>query len=245
MGCIVCSRKCKQPRLHFFCYSNFSFIMVELKGFITVRKDFVMPRYLKDWKLIGGLLLAYSLIFITFDYKHQVFWYLYTATMLFLISVTIISEKIDKQISTKQAILFGLPSGILLYFIFVFGHYLLSFLPMNTLKQVRALYDYFSLDWLWQYLVLILIIIPGEEFFWRGFVLKRLMNYAKPILAVIMAAILNALAFSFTGYFLLILAAFFSGLIWGMLYVWKRSLPLLIISHLIFDLLLFILFPLA
>lgn len=203
-----------------------------------------MARYLKDWKLIGGLLLAYCLIFITFDYKQQVFWYLYTATMLFLISITIITEKIDKQISTKQALLIGIPSGGLLYLIFVLGHYLLSLLPMNTVKQVNMLYEYFALDWLWQYIVLILIIIPGEEFFWRGFVLKRLEREIKPVLAVILAAGLNALAFSFTGYFLLIFAAFFSGLIWGALYIWKRSLPLLVISHFIFDLFLFIIFPL-
>ncbi|MCJ7841717.1 CPBP family intramembrane metalloprotease [Lederbergia sp. NSJ-179] len=200
---------------------------------------------MKDWKLIGSLILACCLISITFDYKHQVFWYLYTATMLFLISITIIAEKTEDKISIKQAIFWGIPSGILLYVLFSFGKWLLSFIPVNALNQITKLYEYFSLEWLWQYLLLIFVIIPGEEFFWRGFVLKRILRYIHPTAAVIIGASLNALAFCLTGYLLLILAAFFSGLVWGILYVWKRSLPLLIISHLIFDLLLFVLFPLA
>jgi membrane protease YdiL (CAAX protease family) len=39
------------------------------------------------------------------------------------------------------------------------------------------------------------------------------------------------------------LAAFCGGIFWGSLYIWRKSIPLLIISHLIFDLLFIVFFP--
>ena len=39
------------------------------------------------------------------------------------------------------------------------------------------------------------------------------------------------------------LAAIVAGLIWGALYEWKKSLPLVIVSHLVFVLLLFLILP--
>jgi hypothetical protein len=93
-------------------------------------------------------------------------------------------------------------------------------------------------------LVLLFIIIPGEEIFWRGFVLKRLLNWLDAGSAVLAAAVLNAGAFYFTGFPVLMMAAFASGLLWGWLYIWKKSIPLVIVSHLTFNLLLLIIFPL-
>lgn len=196
-----------------------------------------------DWKLISGVILAYLLIYLTFDIK-QVFWYLYTATMLFLISYTIIIEKVDDEVSSKQYLFYGILSGILLYALFAIGNGLLSFFPASFTNQVGKLYSFFSLEWIWHYFVLILIIIPGEEIFWRGFIQKRLMRYLKPRSAIFTAAIINSVVFLFSGYPILMLAAFISGLLWGVLYAWKRSMPLLIISHLTFDLLLLIIMPL-
>ncbi len=203
-----------------------------------------MKKSLLDVKLLGGIFFSYLLIYVAFDSKPVVFWYLYTATMLFLISFSIINEKIDDNASTKQNFLYGTLSGVALYLLFYTGDWLLSLLPGSFDKQISKIYSRFSLDWLWHYLVLMFVIIPGEEIFWRGFIQKRLMRYMNNTAAIIIGATLNAAAFYFSGYPVLMLAAFVTGLVWGQLYVMKRSIPLLIISHLTFNLLLLVLFPL-
>ncbi|RST75317.1 CPBP family intramembrane metalloprotease [Siminovitchia acidinfaciens] len=196
-----------------------------------------------DLKLIGGIFFAFLLIYVTFDSK-VVFWYLYTATILFLISYTIVNEKLDDEASAKEYIKHGLWSGIALYLLILTGNWVLSVLPGSLSSQVAAIFKYFSFEFIWHYLVLFFIIIPGEEIFWRGFVLKRLTRCLNPTAAVIGAALLNGAGFFLSGYPVLALAASITGLVWGSLYIWKRSIALVFFSHLIFNLLLLIIFPL-
>ncbi|RWR12434.1 CPBP family intramembrane metalloprotease [Siminovitchia fortis] len=196
-----------------------------------------------DLKLIGGIFFAFLLIYVTFDRK-DVFWYLYTATLLFLISYTIVNEQLDDEVPAKDYIKHGLWSGISLYLLFFAGNRILSVLPGSLDSQVASLFNFFSFKFIWHYLVLIFIMIPGEEIFWRGFVLKRMTRLLSPAAAVIGAALLNGAGFFLSGYPILALAAFVSGLVWGTLYLWKRSIPLVIFSHLTFDLLLLMIFPL-
>lgn len=203
-----------------------------------------MKKGFSDYKLIGGILLAYILIYVSFDNK-GVFWYLYTATMLFLISISIISEKMADEASAPKYFIFGLLSGISLYIVFFTGDWLFSLLPGSLDKQINKIYSLFSFKWIWHYLVLFFIIIPGEEIFWRGFVQNKLMRYMNMKKAILVTASLNAAAFISSEFTVLIIAAFVSGIVWGGLYVWKRSMPLIIISHLIFDLLLLIIWPLG
>lgn len=203
-----------------------------------------MVKCLKDYKLIGSIILAFFLIHIAFDNK-QVFWYFYTATMLFLISISIVFEKVENQSNKYTNLLLGIGSGVLLYAIFYLGSFIVPLLSSSYVKQIANLYKLFTIDATWHYLVLLFIIIPGEEIFWRGFVLKRLLSFYKPVTAILTAAIINGLAYYFTGYPILMIAGLVSGLLWGVLYWWKQSLPLVIISHLAFDILLLILLPLS
>lgn len=203
-----------------------------------------MKNSFTDYKLIGGIFLSYLLIYVAFDSK-GVFWYLYTASLLFLISYSIISERIEDHATAKQYFLFGMLSGVSLYGLFFVGDWLFSLLPGSFDKQIINIYKLFSPEWIWHYFVLIFIIIPGEEIFWRGFIQKRLLRYMNMKVAILLSAALNASAYIFSGYSILIIAAFISALVWGSLYAWKRSMPLVIISHLTFDLLLLIIWPLS
>ncbi len=194
--------------------------------------------------LIGSIFLAHLLMFITFENKHDVFWYLYTATMLFLISYSIVNEKIDDELATKHFMIFGIISGLILYIIFVIGNWLLTILPGSLDADVTKLYRYFSPTLIWHYLVLIFILVPGEEIFWRGYVQKKLRACTNGWKAIIIASILNASVFYYANNTALMLAAFVGSIFWGFLYEWKKSIPLLIISHLIFILLLAVFIPL-
>jgi membrane protease YdiL (CAAX protease family) len=59
-----------------------------------------------------------------------------------------------------------------------------------------------------------------------------------------LASLLFGLSMSFSGFWLGVLAAFTSGMLWGLLYEWKKSMPLIIIAHITMTILLFLVLPL-
>ncbi|WP_282140139.1 CPBP family intramembrane glutamic endopeptidase [Cytobacillus oceanisediminis] len=195
-----------------------------------------------DLRFIGGILLAHLLMYFTFQDK-SIFWYIFSASLLLLISYSIIMEEVEDKASFGTFITYGAISGFLLYGLFWAGYSLFEILNLPLVNQVEKLYGRFSPSFIWHYIVLILIIVPGEEVFWRGFVQKRLMKLTTVKLSIILSSLLYSSVHFYSGYWMLAFAALIAGLFWGWLYAWKRSIPLVIVSHLIFDLLMFVLLP--
>ena len=97
-------------------------------------------------------------------------------------------------------------------------------------------------------LLLLLVIGPAEEFFWRGYVQKNLSQIfggkRAADCAFITTAIIYALVHIWSFNFMLIMAALVAGLVWGLVYrLWPKALPALIVSHAVWDLLVFVLLP--
>lgn len=203
-----------------------------------------MKTVMADRRLILGYLLAHALIFFTFQ-DRNVFWYIFTAAMLILISYSIVHEELEDRASTRSFFTLGILTGIALYGVFwaattvIYGQNL----PLG--EQITSLYKHFSPEIAWHYIVLILIIAPGEEIFWRGFIQKRLIRLTDKKTSIIFSTILYASVQFYSGEFILVLAAIAAGLAWSCLYAWKRSIPLVVISHIVFDLLMFVFFPLG
>jgi membrane protease YdiL (CAAX protease family) len=195
-----------------------------------------------DYRLIIGLVIAH--LFMYFSFQNQtIFWYMFTATMLLLMSYSILSEKMDHDTNFLTYSMYGLLSGILLYFLFWLGHFFIDVLNLPFQKEITKLYKLYSPTHIWQYLVLLCFIVPGEEFFWRGFVQNRLSRFMGNTYSILIGALLYASVQIYSGTFIHIFSALFAGLFWGFLYSWKKSIPLVVVSHLIFDLFIFILFP--
>lgn len=97
----------------------------------------------------------------------------------------------------------------------------------------------------WTIAALLLFIIgPAEEFFWRGFVQGSLQQNRGGIKAFILTTIIYTLIHIWSFNFMLIMAALVAGFIWGILYLWRPQwLPALIISHAIWDACVFVIFP--
>lgn len=201
-----------------------------------------MKKFTIDYRIIIGLILAHLFMYITFQDK-SIFWYMFTATMLILISYSILHEKIDDEATFLTYSLYGLLSGIILYALFWTGNTLINVFHLPFDKGISKLYTRFSPTQIWHYIVLLLFIVPGEELFWRGFIQKRIARYTGVTSSILLAALLYASVQIYSDTFIHLIAAFIAGVFWGGLYAWKKSMPLVIISHLIFDLLLFILFP--
>lgn len=201
-----------------------------------------MTDIFRDIRLLFALFLAHGLMYFTFS-DQNVFWYIFSATMLFLISYAILNEDVEDEEPFWTYIFYGILTGVLLYGVFWTGYHLMLLIGLPIEGSIANLYSRYAPSNLWHYIIMLLIIVPGEEIFWRGFVQKRLMRYAGVFQSILLSSLLYASVGIYSGEIILVLASLAGGLFWGVLYAWKRSIPMLIVSHLIFDVFLFLLFP--
>ena len=140
--------------------------------------------------------------------------------------------------------LLGTVVGVLiLYLIFLIGNDLATFFLAFGQSGISGIYGLGEkADMRMIAFLLVLIIGPGEEFFWRGYLQRRLTKeYGKigvPFVILAYAGVHLA-----SGNMMLILAAFSAGVFWGLLYHYYRNLWASIVSHALWDLAAFILFP--
>ncbi|WP_070120362.1 CPBP family intramembrane glutamic endopeptidase [Bacillus marinisedimentorum] len=193
--------------------------------------------------LISSVFLAHLLLFASFS-QTVGFWNVFSLSLVILILIAVMYEKMDLKGGWKKSILLGFASGLLLYFTFYIGK--LVIIGFNMTAAWDSLSDLYKViqpeDWK-QYAALFMVIIPGEELFWRGYVQKRLSRSFTGWTPVILGSLLYASAQIYSGSILLILSAIVAGLFFGSLYKWKQNMALIIIAHLIFDTLLMIVLP--
>lgn len=195
-------------------------------------------------RLILSLLLVYALTWITFS-NDKVFWYFYTFTILFLMSIAFYYAKIEDELKTFQYFILGIIFGTLTYILMLVGYKLIDIAPFTSTKSVDAFVTKFGPSTIWHYLLLLLIIAPGEELFWRGFIQQQLKKYLSPTYAIIVSAALFGFSLIFSGFWYVMLGAFVAGLVFGLLYEWKKSMPLIILAHITMLVLLLLVFPLT
>lgn len=93
-------------------------------------------------------------------------------------------------------------------------------------------------------LLLLFIIGPAEEIFWRGFVQRRLMQRWNPNVGFIVATVCYTAVHIPSLNFMLIMAALVVGFCWGLVYrFFPNHLTALIVSHAVWDACAFIIFP--
>ncbi|MBT2581780.1 CPBP family intramembrane glutamic endopeptidase [Planococcus sp. ISL-109] len=202
-----------------------------------------MFSFFKRHSLLWLLPLSLYLYHLAFE-NTAVFWYMYSFAILLLMSIAIVNYSVFDQLKTWQSLLYGVMFGTLLYALLALGYRFLDVFPLNIQRPVAALQTIFAPSSIWHYLLLMFIIVPGEEIFWRGFIQQQLKKYMKLPLAILSASLLFGVALSFSGFWPAIIAGILTGAVLGVLYEWKRSMPLLIITHLVILILLFLIFPL-
>lgn len=200
-----------------------------------------------EWKkslpLILSLIFIYSMMFFTFENK-VIFWYLYAFTLLVGIAISLVYSKYKDELPTWNYLLFGIGYGTVIYGVIKLGYLILPFIDDNATKEITKFLSYYAPQNIWHYLLLVFIVVIGEEMFWRGFVQQKLKEYTSPTLAVIVTSLLFSLSLAISGFTPGAMAALVVGLILGALYEWKKSLPIIIIAHEAFVILLFLVLPL-
>ena len=178
------------------------------------------------------------------------FWYFLSANNIILCSLIfyfdreyLLSFKEDVCSNIIQKIVIGIGSALALYVIFYTGNIIVPMIIPNAGEKILGIYDFKSNQ---SFLLIILLVSfisgPGEEILWRGFVQRHLQKKSL-IFGYVFAAIIYSGVHVTSFNIMLILAALVCGGFWGLLYLWKRSIVINIISHTVWVLAAFILFP--
>ena len=194
--------------------------------------------------LLLSLLFVFIMLYFTFE-ETAIFWYLYTFTLLVGMAIAIVAGQFKDELSTWKYLILGIGYGTILYAIVRLGYYIISKVDTSLLKSISKFLNTYGPSNIWHYLLLIFIIVVGEELFWRGYVQQKLKQWFKPMIAVVLTSILFAFSVAISGFILGAVVALIAGLIWGFLYEWKKSMPLIIVAHEVFILLLFMVIPLT
>ncbi|MFS0861829.1 CPBP family intramembrane glutamic endopeptidase [Fredinandcohnia sp. 179-A 10B2 NHS] len=189
------------------------------------------------------LIIAHVLLAISFQSNFP-FWTVFPLSFLVLTIAATILGTYDWKKSSALTILLGIFSGLFMYALFFIGKIISGYIFPDQLTEVVKLYSKIKPVTSWNFILLFLIIIPGEELFWRGFIQKKLSHvlHNKNWL-IIVSALLYTSANIYTGSPLFLLATFMGGIVWGALYLWKQNIGIVILSHLVFNLFLLVLFP--
>lgn len=213
-----------------------------------------MNRSVKGIKLavpVAALLWFY--MFSTWTQGRPNFWLVMSCAAVILTGLAIFSLPAGERFPKVEKPIFQLLGGIVLalalWGIFWVGDKASSWLFDFARPEVDAVYS------IKQGLpvpvigaLLLLLIGPAEEFFWRGFVQNTLASSLKgrypQDYAFLLTAAIYALVHIWSFNFMLIMAALVAGLVWGFIYrLCPKALPALIISHALWDVLIFIILP--
>ena len=178
------------------------------------------------------------------------FWYTMTASALILILMAWSLGR-DSQFSifnfqfSSRQLLLGIALAAALWGVFWVGDKLSSLMFGFARGQVDSIYGMKTGIQPWIIALLLLFIIgPAEELFWRGFVQQQLSLHWGENWGVVVTTAIYTLIHLWSFNFMLIMAALVCGIVWGGLYrLQPKWLPALVVSHAVWDACVFVVFP--
>lgn len=143
-----------------------------------------------------------------------------------------------------SSVLLGVGSAVVLYGVFRLGYWISSAVLPFAESQVNSIYAVRAGQNPWITAgLLFFIIAPAEEIFWRGYVLRRLSRQYGFVIGFAAAAALYMLVHIWSFNIMLLAAAGICGVFWGLLFFLTQNLWSCIISHCLWDIMIFVLFP--
>ena len=147
-------------------------------------------------------------------------------------------------------VLLGIAIAFALWGVFWIGDFLSSRMFDFARGQVDNVYSMKQGLPSWAIALLLLLVIgPAEELFWRGFVQKQLQKkIARWRFPADHAFLITTLVYGLVHVpsmnFMLVMAALVAGAVWGFIYrLQPRLLPALVLSHALWDALVFVILP--
>lgn len=198
--------------------------------------------------VIGTVLLASILWFITFYLTWSVFWIKisFSAATLALLSLWLQPLPKEDLKFDVRAVLLGLSSAAALYLIFWTGKAVSGAILPFAGQQIGGIYDKGAGTSMGVIALLLFFITgPAEELYWRGYLQKNLMVRFGPWQGWLLATVIYAAVHIWSFNFMLIGAAFVAGAFWGAMYLYVKNLAPVIISHSVWSMVIFAVFPIT
>lgn len=181
------------------------------------------------------------------------FWIVMTfsAVILTTLGLTFTTDRKDllKIEKPLMQVLAGIAIAFALWGVFWIGDKVSAWMFTFARTEVDSVYAMKEGLPAWLIAVLLLCLIgPAEELFWRGYVQRtmcRIFGGKRPEdKAFVLTAVIYALVHIWSFNFMLVMAALVAGLVWGLIYRLRtQALPALIVSHALWDALVFVLLP--
>jgi hypothetical protein len=150
----------------------------------------------------------------------------------------------DFRSGPLRKVVIGVVSAIALYAVFAAGRTAALGLFSFASEGIERVYALRSGVPLFRVALLIAVLIgPGEELFWRGFFQENAGAGTGGRAGFILTSLLYTSVHLASGNIMLVLAAAVCGVFWGWLYLRFRSPLLNVVSHTVWDLLVFVILP--
>ena len=179
------------------------------------------------------------------------FWWWISANLIILIAIAAFFDSAWRSSIRRDmsgSILFKIGMGILsalfLYLVFAVGNFFSRNIFSFAGSGIQDVYAFkMGASRLRIAVLMIFIIGPGEELFWRGFLQRNFQKKTGNYLGFILATGIYTLVHLGSGNVMLVLAAGVCGLFWGYLYLRYGSITLNIVSHTLWDVTVFLWLP--
>ena len=195
--------------------------------------------------ILGGIVLAFLCWAFTFGWSGGNFWIKIGISVLIVSSYSCLWQRPNITIRL-QPFLIGALSALVLYIIFFVGNALAPYIIPYARQSVGGIYALGTgSSRILVFLLLLLITGPGEEIFWRGFLQSRMMDRWGKTRGYAATTVIYAAVHIFSGNLILTLAALIAGAFWGALYLWRRDVFLLMVSHSLWSAFIFAVVPIT
>ena len=186
--------------------------------------------------------LPYLLWFYSFEDFPPGFWIKLSASGLVLLLVALTRWRSVKLTFSFTGLAVGVLSAVLLYLLFWAGYHVMSVVPgfASTISSVYSLSTGAPKTVIAG--LLLFPIGPAEEFYWRGFIQRRLKGLTSPTRALVATSLIYASIHLVTLNPSLLLVALIGGMVWGTIYDRYGDMFPVLVSHILFDELIFVLF---
>lgn len=191
--------------------------------------------------------LLWGVMFSPLTAPYVNFWWMMTASATVLAALaSIFQPGWWKEVKLSgQNLFLGIGIAVLLWGIFWVGDKLSQLMFNFARPQVDLIYGMKEGESVWLLTALMLFLIgPAEEIFWRGYVQRKLQTRWNPNTGFIVTTAIYALVHASSCNFMLTMAAMVAGFVWGLLYrFFPERFCAIIISHALWDVAVFIWFP--
>lgn len=201
-------------------------------------------------RLLFTIVLAtvlWTIMFSPWTAPHVNFWWTMTGSACTLsLCATMFNPGWWRKVRVTPADIFlGIAIAVALWGVFWIGDKLSQTMFDFARPQVDTIYSMKEGESPWLLTALMLFLIgPAEEIFWRGYVQQKLSERWNPNAGFVVATLIYALVHAGSCNFMLTMAALVAGVAWGLLYrLYPQRFVAIILSHALWDVAVFIWFP--